>query len=141
MISALYYYGANYGFDPDVFYPMMSALEGSTVVGAVIGADPRHFDGGGHVAVLRHLPQHPKRQCFHRGPDHLQGYHCINLVLSVLVVLSFGGYGVIFIIAFAGMGEINYYSYSDGYYGATSAAFVITLLVLFLWLLRPCWRC
>ena len=37
---------------------------------------------------------------------------------------------MIFIIAFAGMGEINYYSYSDGYYGATSAAFVITLLVI-----------
>ena len=28
------------------------------------------------------------------------------------------------------MGEINYYSYSDGYYGATSATFVITLLVI-----------
>ena len=40
VISTLYYYGANYGFDPDVFYPMMSALEGSTVVSAVIGAIP-----------------------------------------------------------------------------------------------------
>ena len=54
----------------------------------------------------------------------------INLVLLCCVVLFLVAMVMIFIIAFAGMGEINYYSYSDGYYGATSAAFVITLLVV-----------
>ena len=54
----------------------------------------------------------------------------INLVLLCCVVLFLVAMVMIFIIAFAGMGEINYYSYSDGYYGATSAAFVITLLVI-----------
>ena len=54
----------------------------------------------------------------------------INLVLLCCVVLFLVAMVMIFIIAFAGMGEINYYSYSDGYYGGTSAAFVITLLVI-----------
>ncbi len=88
VISTLYYYGANYGFDPDVFYPMMSALEGSTVVSAVIGAIPSIL-----LAVLHHLPQHPKRQCLHRGPDHLQSYHYHQPGASVLRGIVFGGYG------------------------------------------------
>ncbi|MGI6254650.1 MAG: hypothetical protein ACOYJZ_03345 [Acutalibacter sp.] len=41
MIDQLYYYGANYGgVNPDVFYSMMSVLENSTVIGAVLGAIP-----------------------------------------------------------------------------------------------------
>lgn len=39
-INALYYYGANYGLDPDIFYPMMSALESSSLLGAVMGSIP-----------------------------------------------------------------------------------------------------
>lgn len=36
----MYYYGANFGLNPDVFYPMMNALESSSVVGAVLSAIP-----------------------------------------------------------------------------------------------------
>ena len=39
-INALYYYGANYGLDPDIFYPTMSALESSSLLGAVMGSIP-----------------------------------------------------------------------------------------------------
>ena len=59
-----------------------------------------------------------------------KGYHNHQPGASVLRGTVFGGYGDDFHHRFAGMGEINYYSYSDGYYGATSAAFVITLLVI-----------
>lgn len=40
LVNALYYYGANYGLDPDIFYPMMSALESSSLLGAVMGSIP-----------------------------------------------------------------------------------------------------
>ena len=38
LLVSLYYYGANYGVDPDVFYPAMSALENSLGVGTVVAA-------------------------------------------------------------------------------------------------------
>ena len=142
VISTLYYYGANYGFDPDVFYPMMSALEGSTVVSAVIGAIPSIL-----MAVVDTGPLFSFAQVgmwlFYTTCRNTQSGNVstvgltickvitvINLVLLCCVVLFLVAMVMIFIIAFAGMGEINYYSYSDGYYGATSAAFVITLLVI-----------
>lgn len=40
LLVSLYYYGANYGLDPDVFYPAMSVLENSLGVGAVVAAIP-----------------------------------------------------------------------------------------------------
>ena len=40
LLVSLYYYGANYGLDPDVFYPAMSVLENSLGVGAVVAEIP-----------------------------------------------------------------------------------------------------
>ena len=40
LLVSLYYYGANYGLDPDVFYPALSVLENSLGVGAVVAAIP-----------------------------------------------------------------------------------------------------
>ena len=47
------------------------------------GSDPQHFDRRRDVDVLRFVPQHPKRQCFHRRVDPLQsvGYYQLGLVL------------------------------------------------------------
>ena len=130
VISTLYYYGANYGFDPDVFYPMMSALEGSTVVSAVIGAIPSILMAVGMWLFYTTCRNTQSGNVSTVGLTICKVITIINLVLLCCVVLFLVAMVMIFIIAFAGMGEINYYSYSDGYYGATSAAFVITLLVI-----------
>lgn len=130
VISTLYYYGANYGFDPDVFYPMMSALEGSTVVSAVIGAIPSILLAVGMWLFYTTCRNTQSGNVSTVGLTICKVITIINLVLLCCVVLFLVAMVMIFIIAFAGMGEINYYSYSDGYYGATSAAFVITLLVI-----------
>ena len=83
LLVSLYYYGANYGVDADVFYPAMSRFGKFPGRGGCGGSDPQHFDCRGDVDVLRFVPQHPKRQCFHRRVDPLQsvGYYQLGLVL------------------------------------------------------------
>lgn len=101
VISTLYYYGANYGFDPDVFYPMMSALEGSTVVSAVIGAIPSILLAVGMWLFYTTCRNTQSGNVSTVGLTICKVITVINLVLLCCVVLFLVAMVMIFIIAFA----------------------------------------
>ena len=88
---------------------MMSALEGSTVVSAVIGAIPSILMAVGMWLFYTTCRNTQSGNVSTVGLTICKVITIINLVLLCCVVLFLVAMVMIFIIAFAGMGEINYY--------------------------------
>lgn len=114
VISEIYYYGANYGLDPDVFYPMMNALEGGSIVGAVLSSVPAILIAVGMWLFYVSCRNTQSGNVATTGLTICKVLMYINLVLLCLAALVVMIAFVMIVIAVGSMASnAFYYSYSD----------------------------
>lgn len=115
LMTEIYYYGANFGVDPDVFYPMMNVMEGSSVVLTVLSMIPSIL-----IAVGMWM--------FYTSCRNTQSGNVSTAGLTICKVLSYIGLVfvcllaaivlIVIVIAIAAIGSMGssayyYYEYSN----------------------------
>ena len=119
LLVSLYYYGANYGVDPDVFYPAMSALENSLGVGTVVAAIPSILIAVGMWMFYVSCRSTQSGNVSTAGLTLCKVLAIISLVLFCVVVAVALVAMVVVLVAVGAMAGNAYYS--D--YGNSAAAF------------------
>ena len=119
LLVSLYYYGANYGVDPDVFYPAMSALENSLGVGTVVVAIPNILIAVGMWMFYVSCRSTQSGNVSTAGLTLCKVLAIISLVLFCVVVAVALVAMVVVLVAVGAMAGNAYYS--D--YGNSAAAF------------------
>lgn len=119
LLVSLYYYGANYGLDPDVFYPAMSVLENSLGVGAVVAAIPSILIAVGMWMFYVSCRSTQSGNVSTAGLTLCKVLSIISLVMFCLAVVVALVAIVVVLVAVGAMAGNAYYS--D--YGNSAAAF------------------
>ena len=126
LVDQLYYYGANYGVDPDVFYPMMSALEGFTTAGLIFTLIPAILVAVGMWLFYSTCRNRQTGNVSTVGLTICKVLAIISLVMiCVIIALVLFIMVVVMVVLASNMG----YSY---YYNATDNANVLIFAQVFL---------
>lgn len=133
LFTELYYYGANYGLDPDIFYPLMDALESGSVVTVVVEAIPSLLMAAAMWMFYATCCSTKSGNISTAGLTVCKVLSYITVVGICLLALLLVACFVILLIA-AAAGGVTTASYYDGYgydygYGAAASATAVIVLV------------
>lgn len=123
LLVEFYYYGANAGVDPEVFYPMMSVMESGSVAASVAAAIPSALTAVGMWLFYASCRGTQTGNVSTTGLTICKVISYISLVLYCLMAFLLMILGVILFIVAANV---------QGGYGADSVAVAMAIIVVFL---------
>lgn len=128
LMVELYYYGANTGVDPEVFYPMMSVMESSSVAASVVASIPSVLAVVGMWLFYASCRSTQTGNVSTTGLTICKVISYISLVLYCLVEFLLVILGIIFVVAAGASSNVSYYGASS--LAAAMAVIVIVLLLV-----------
>lgn len=127
LMSNLYYYAANSGLDPSVIYSMLDFVDGSTIVGAVIGAIPSILIA---VGVWMHFATSKNVQSGNISTAGMTICKVLTYISLILMCLLSAFLVVVMIIAVAAAGSISYEYYGYDYGGGVAAGMIVLMVAV-----------
>lgn len=124
ILDQMYYYAANYGVDPEVFYPMMNMLEGSSILGAVLTSLPSILIAVGMWLFYASCRNTQNGNVSTTGLTICKVLMYVNLVFMCFAALMML---IVFIAVIVASGNITS---SMSYYGDTSGVMAGVAVVL-----------
>lgn len=128
LLVEIYYYGANAGVDPEVFYPMMSVLESSSMAASVVAAIPSILTVVGMWLFFVSCRNTQTGNVATTGLTICKVISYISLVLYCLVEFLLVILGIIMVVAAGASSNVSYYGASS--LAAAMAVVIVVLLVV-----------
>ena len=128
LVYELYYYGANAGVDPDIFYPMMDVLESSSVVGVVLSSLPSILMAVGMWLFFVSSRNTQTGNVSTVGLTICKVLSYISLVLLCLAAFLLVILGIILVFAITANSDIAYYGAGSVVAAASVVGFLLAIV-------------